>query len=64
MYSDILRVTLHEVPEDVDALDVPVVEGIVVTVFSMALNHLNTRLRLEWDSRYFTCLPSSQPVHV
>ena len=49
--------TLHEVPEDVDALDVPVVEGIVVAVFSMALNHLNTRLRLEWDNCYFTCLP-------
>ena len=55
--SNILWVTFHEVPEDVDALDIPVVEGIVVAVFSMALNHLNTRLRLEWDNCYFTCLP-------
>ena len=36
----LLRVTLHEVPEDDDALDVPVAEGIVVGPVTIALDHL------------------------
>ena len=36
----LLRVTLHEVPEDDDALDVPVVEGIVVGPVAVALDDL------------------------
>ena len=36
-------VTFHEVPEDVDAFDVSVVEGIVLSVFTVTLNDLQTK---------------------
>ena len=41
--SNILWVTFHEVPEDVDAFDVSVVEGIVMSVFTVTLNDLQTK---------------------
>ena len=50
----------HKVPENLDPLDVSVVEGVVVTIVSIALDHL---LPLVTPSPQVT-YPAIHPIHV